>query len=149
MNFSNFKDELHKLQKSISISTPVSQQVQEAHWGAVPKSVTGMPIFINNLTETGRQLGFGQRTTDIRVNMQLFVATSRTEEERASEIATNFWFAAKDVFDGDTTINDTVCFSVLQGADPTVPVLFEHGGQAYIGFNAFLNITDNEGFSLG
>jgi len=73
--------------------------------------------------------------------MQLFAARVTPEDERSSRIATSFWTAAKDVFDANTSIGGTVQFSTLRGASPTVPVLLQHGGQAYIGFDAFLEVT--------
>ena len=148
MNFTTFWTALETLEKSIKITSPVSLQVSRVYWGAPTKSITDLPCVINALSEPDRVLGFGSRDQRLRINVQLLAAKATVEDERSSLIATAFWYAAKDAFDADITIGGNVSFSTLRGADPTVPVILEHAGQAYIGFNGYLDIQDVEDFNF-
>lgn len=149
MNFTAFWTKLEALQKTVAITSPATLQVKRAYWGAPPDQITDLPCIINAMSESDRVLGFGSRDQKLRINIQLLAARTQVEDQRSSLIATSFWFAAKDAFDGDITIGKTVSFSTLRGADPTVPVLLQHGGQIYIGFNAVLDIQDVEAFTFG
>lgn len=149
MNFDTFWTNLRALEEGIAITSPVAMTVKRAYWGAPPSALPDLPCVINALSEPDRALGFGSRDQRLRVHVQLLAARIAVEDERSSRIATAFWFAAKNKFDLDLTIGGTVSLSALQGADPTVPVLLTHGGQAYIGFNAFLDIHDVETFTFG
>ena len=145
MNFDLFLDKLIALEKTISITSPVALQVRRAYFGAPADAITDLPCIINSLAETDRTLGLaGRREETYRINVQLLAAKATPEDERSSRIAAAFWFAAKDVFDADTTIGGTVLFSTLRGANPTVPVLLQHGGMAYIGFDGFLEVQNIE-----
>ncbi len=149
MNFSSFWTKLLALEKAIKITSPTTLQVKNAYWGATPQAITDLPCIINALTESDRTIGFGSRVQGPRVNVQLLAARAGAEDAQSTQIATAFWFAAKDKFDGDTTIGGTVSLSVLRGAEPTVPVILQHAGGAFIGFNAYLEIIDAEAFSFG
>ena len=149
MNFMEFWDNLETMEKSIAITSPVVTQVKRAYWGAPMGELNDLPCVINAMAEPDRALGFGTRDQRLRVNVQLIVAKATVEDQRSSLIATAFWFAAKDVFDSDLTIGDTVSLSTFNGANPTVPVILAHGGQRYIGFSAILEIQDAENFSFG
>ena len=149
MNFTTFRTNLEALEKSIAVTSPTSAQVKRVYWGAVPKAITDLPAVINALSETDRTIGYGLRDQRLRVNVQMLVAKALAEDERSSLLATALWFAAKDKFDADITIGGSVSLSVLQGADPTVPVILTHAGEAYIGFNAVLEIQDVEEFTFG
>lgn len=143
MNIDDFIDALLTLEKTIAITSPVASQVKAAYWGAPVGGIPDLPCMINAWTEPERELGFGGLTVERpRVQVQLLAASAQVEDERSSRIATAFWFAAKTAFDADRDIDDTAGITVLVGADPTVPVLLTHGGQAYIGFNAFLDIEE-------
>ena len=145
MNFDLFIDRLNSLQRSISISSPVSMVVKRTYWGAPAGAISDLPAIINTLSEPERSLGMGARRESMyRVAVQILVARATPEDERSSRIATAFWFAAKAVFDADRTIGSTVTHAILQGANPTVPVLLQHGGQAYIGVDALLDIDHIE-----
>ena len=148
MNFDSFYTKLEALEKSIKITSPTSTQVKRAYWGAPGKAIADLPCVVNALTETERTLGFGSRDQMVRINVQLLATKSTVEDPRSSRTATALWFAAKDAFDRDTSIGGTVAWSTLRGADPTVPVILVHAGQAYIGFNAFLDIQDVEAFDF-
>lgn len=149
MEFNTFWTALQNLQKSIAITSPVKTQVKAAYWGApASKAIVDLPCIINALAETDRTLGFGSRDQKMRINVQLMAAKATVEDDRSSVIATALWFAAKDAFDANYTLGGNVSFATLQGADPTVPVLLAHGGQAYIGFNAILEIQAFEGFTF-
>ena len=148
MNFTTFWTNLKTLEESIAITSPVSKKVKRAYWGAPPETTKDLPCIINALSESGRVLEFGSRDQVMRVSVQLLAAKARVEDTRSAEIATAFWFAAKDAFDGDYNLTGTVSFMTLRGADPTVPVILQHAGQAYIGFNAYLDIQVNEAFSF-
>lgn len=128
--------------------TYLEQTVKRAYWGAPPTTMKDLPCVINALSETGRVLEFGSRDQIIRVNVQLLAAKARVEDTRSAEIATSFWFAAKDAFDADYNLSGAVSFMTLRGSDPTVPVILQHAGQAYIGFNGYLDIQSNEAFSF-
>ena len=128
--------------------TYLTQTVIRAFWGGPPEAIKDLPCVINALSEPGRVLEFGSRDQVMRVSVQLLAAKARVEDTRSAEIATAFWFAAKDAFDGDYNLTGTVSFMTLRGADPTVPVILQHGGQAYIGFNAYLDIQVNEAFAF-
>ena len=145
MNFDTFLTNLESLEKSIKIA---SLQVTRVFWGAPPGAISDLPCIINALTENDRVLNFGSRDQRLQVNVQLFVARARVEDTHSAKNATAMWYAAKDAFDRDTTIGGAVPFSTLRGASPTVPVILTHGGQAYIGFNAVLDIHDVEAFSF-
>ncbi len=148
MNFSTFWTNLKALETGIEITSPVAMGVKNAHWGTPPKAVTDLPAFINTMTESERILGFGSREQRLRVPVQFLAAKATVEDPRSCEIATAFWFAAKDAFDRDTTIGGAVEFSTLKGLEPTVPVLLTHAGQAYFGFNAVLEILSFKGFTF-
>lgn len=153
MNFNEFWTNLKKLEESISIQSPIPLRVVKAYWGAPPQAITDLPAMINGLCEPDRTLGFGSREERMRINIQLLAARARVEDEQSSLIATAFWYAAKDIFDRDPTLNGTVSFATLKGVDPrgydpTVPVILAHGGQAYIGFNAALDIHSFEPFQF-
>ena len=148
MNFTTFWTKLEALQKSIVITSPVAKQVKRCYFGAPPEQLTDLPCIINALSEPDRVLGFGSRDQRLKINVQLLAAQATVEDQRSSMIAAAFWYAAKDTFDKDTTIGGTVSFSTIKGADPTVPVILQHGGQAYIGFNAALEIHDVEAFTF-
>lgn len=138
-----FIDALIALEKTIAITNPVSDQVKAAYWGAPARGVPDLPCCVNAWTEPERQLGFGSLTVERpRVQVQMLVADAMTEDERSARIATSFWFAAKTTFDASRDISATAGITVLVGADPTVPVLLQHGGKAYIGFNAFLDLEE-------
>ena len=149
MNFTSFLTKLQALQNAISITSPVAMSVKRSYWGAPQEELNDLPCVINALTETDRMLGFGTRDQNLRINVQLFVAKATVENERASLMATAFWYAAKDAFDSDITIGGEVSLSTLRGAEPTVPVILVHGGQSYIGFNAYLDVRDAENFTFG
>jgi hypothetical protein len=148
MNFTNFWTKLEALEKTIAITSPVTLTVKKAHWGTPGQSITDLPVIVNTMSEPDRILGFGSRDQRLRIGIQCLVARTPVEDERSSTIATALWYAAKDKFDKDITITGTVSFSTLKGGDPTVPVLLQHGGQAYIGFNAVLEVHDFEGFTF-
>jgi len=148
MDFNTFWTELVTLEKKIKIISPVKSAVMAAYWGAPSKALSALPIIINTLSETERALGFGSRNQRLRISVQLLAARATVEDERSSQTATALWFAAKDIFDKDVTIGGTVSFSTLRGGEPTVPVILTHAGQAYIGFNAFLEIHDVEAFEF-
>lgn len=141
MNLDLFLDRLNTMQRSISITTPVVMTVKRIYWGAPSGAISELPAIINTLSETERTLGMGARKESrYRVSVQMLVARATPEDDRNNRLATNFWFAAKHAFDADRTIGGTVTFATLLGANPTVPLLLQHGGQAYIGFDAFLDI---------
>lgn len=148
MIFSTFWQRLKTLETSISITSPVTLSVKAAYWGAPPKAINSLPTFINALSEPDRTLGFGSRDQRLKVQVQCFVAKAGVEDERSCQIATAFWFAAKHAFDADYTIDGNVSMATLVGGDPTVPVILVHAGQAYIGFNAVLNLQVVEGFEF-
>lgn len=148
MNFDTFWTNLSTLEKGIKITSPATLQVKSAHWGAPPQALGDLPCIINALSEPERVLGFGSREQTLQINVQLMVAKAETEMTRTSKTATAFWFAAKDAFDADSTIGGTVSLSTLKGASPTVPVILQHGGLAYIGFNAILEVLDVEDFEF-
>lgn len=149
MNFDNFLSALEELERSISVTSPVAATVKRAYWGAPPQSMTDLPCAINALSEPERTLGFGSREQRLRIQVQVLVGPATGDTSRQSRLATALWFAAKDVFDRDPTIGGTVSFSTLRGGEPTVPVLLQHAGQAYIGLNAYLEIQDAEAFEFG
>ncbi|MBT9176899.1 MAG: hypothetical protein DDT20_01224 [Firmicutes bacterium] len=141
MNLDLFLARLTALQQTIAITTPVVSAVKRSYWGSPAGAVTDLPCIINALTEPERTLGMGARREEkYRINVQLLAARATPEDERSSRIATNFWFSAKDVFDANPTVGGTVMYAILRGASPTVPVILQHGGQAYIGFDAFLDV---------
>ncbi len=145
MNFDLFLDKLNALEKTISITSPVAMQVKRVYWGAPSDAISDLPCIINALAEPDRTLGMANRREErYRINVQLLAARATPEDERSSRIATALWFAAKDVFDADPSIGGTVTFAVLRGANPTAPVLLQHGGQAYIGFDGFLEVQHVE-----
>lgn len=145
MNFTAFWNNLKALEESIAITSPVMKKVHIAYWGAPYQSQEPeLPCFVNALSEPDRVIGFGNRDQRFRISVQLLVAKATVEDPQSSMIATAFWFAAKDAFDYDITFGDTVNISVLKGSDPTVPVILQHGGAAYIGFNAILEIQSVE-----
>ena len=148
MNFDTFWSKLETLEKGIKITSPATLQVKRAYWGAPPQAITDLPCVINALSEPDRVLGFGTRDQALQVQVQLLVARATVEDTRSSLNATAFWFAAKDAFDADITLGGTVVFSTLKGGTPTVPVILQHGGQAYIGFDAVLQIQDFETFEF-
>ena len=148
MNFNTFWTNLQALEKTIAITAPVAKTVKVAYWGAPPQTLNDLPCIINAMAEPERTLGFGSREQRLRINVQLMVEKATVEDQRNSLIATAVWFAAKDVFDRDTTIGGAVSFSTLRGADPTVPVILTHAGIAYFGFNAYLDIMDFRGFTF-
>jgi hypothetical protein len=151
MNFTTFWTKLQALEKGIAITSPVAKQVKAAYWGGPNQAfdVGDLPCVINALAEPDRSIGFGTRDQRLRVNVQLLAAKATVEDAQSSLIATAFWFAAKDKFDEDITVGGTVSLSVLKGFDPTVPVILQHAGQAYIGFSAVLEIQDVEEFTFG
>ena len=149
MNFTAFWATLEALEKTIAITAPVALQVKRAYWGAPSQAVPDLPCVINALDETERVIGFGSSREQImRVSVQCLVAKATIEDTRSALSATAFWFAAKDVFDVTPTISGTVSWSTLQGASPTVPVIMTHGGIAYIGFNAVLDVQVVEAISV-
>ncbi len=147
MIFTEFWEKLSELQNSISITQPIATQVKKSYWGT-PAGALLLPCAINALAEPERIMGFGSRDQRIRINVQLLVQSAQSQPERTCLIATALWFAAKDAFDGDVTLGGAVPLSTLRGADPTVPVILTHAGQAYIGFNAFLDIHAVEAFEF-
>ncbi len=149
MNFTTFKTNLEALEKTISVTSPTTATVKRTYWGASAKAITDLPCMINALSETERTIGFGSRDQRLRINVQLLVAKVGAEDDISSLLATALWFDAKDKFDSDITIGGTVSLSVLRGAEPTVPVILTHAGEAYIGFNAVLDIQDVEDFTFG
>lgn len=148
MNFTTFKTKLETLLKSIAITAPVAAQIKNAHLGALPNALS-LPTARWDLTDNQRQIGFGSRDQRYSVNIQVLISEMGAEDQHSSLKAFNFWSAAKDKFDADITIGGTVSLSVLQGGVPTVPVIIEHGGKAYIGFTAVLDIQDVEDFTFG
>ena len=145
MNFDTFLDKLILLEKTISITSPITSTVKRVYFGAPPGAITDLPCVINALAEPERTLGMANRREEkYRINVQLLVARATSEDERSSRIAASFWFSAKTAFDANVTIGGTVMFSTLRGANPTVPVILQHGGQAYIGFDGFLEVQNIE-----
>jgi len=149
VNFTTFQTNLATLQNGIAITAPIALQVKRSYWGAPPQAITDLPCIINDMTESERDLGFGTRDQHLRVNVQCLVAKATVEDARSSLLATAFWFAAKNRFDSDLTIGGSVSLTRLLGAEPTVPVILMHAGQAYFGFNAYLDIIDAENFTFG
>ncbi len=147
MNFTTFKTKLETLQKTIALTAP-AVSISRVYWGAPAGSVMELPCIFNALTEPDRTLGFGSREQGVRISVQCLVQKATVEDEAAALRATQLWFAAKDKFDKDFTIGGTVSFSTLKGGNPTVPVILQHAGEAYIGFDAILEITDAEAFTF-
>ena len=148
MIFSTFWTQLKTIEEAITITSPVSLKVKKAYWGAPALALPDHPAIFNTLTEPDRILNFGSRDQRMSIDIQLLVNVAPSEVERTSEIATAFWFAAKDAFDKNTTINSTVSFSTLRGGNPTVPVILTHAGIAYIGFSGTLDIHDARKFTF-
>lgn len=149
MNFTTFWTAIETLEKSIAITGPVPMQVKRAFWGAPSQDINDLPCFINAMSEPERSLGFGnQRNQRVRISIQLLVSKSPVDNAQSSLLATAFWYAAKNAFDRDRKIGDTVALSTFRGEEPTVPVLLQHGGHQYIGFNAVLEIHDVEQFEF-
>ena len=148
MNFTTFLANLNAIQNAIAITTPVALTVKRSYFGPPSSAMPDLPCIVNTLSETDRALGLGARDQRLRITVQLLAARATVEDTQSSLIATRFWFAAKDAFDADLTIGGAVSLSSLQGADPTVPVILNHGGQAFIGFNAVLEIQDVEAFEF-
>ena len=148
MNFVAFREKLFTLEKSIAITEPVALQVKRAYWGAPGEAISDLPAVINTLVINNRVLGFGSRRQSVRINIQLLATKARAEDTRSYDIATRFWFAALDAFDGDHTIGGSVPLATLQGADPTVPVLLTHADIAYIGFSGYIELNDIEAFTF-
>lgn len=153
MIFNEFWDNLKRIEEGITIHKPVPLKIVKAYWGAPPQAIPDVPVMLNGLCEPERTLGFRSREARMRINIQLLAARARVEDDRSSLIATAFWFAAKDIFDKDPTIGGTVSFATLKGVDPrgydpTVPVILSHSGQAYIGFNAALDMHVFEDFKF-
>lgn len=154
MKFNEFWTNLKNLEESISIQSPTPLKVIKAYWGAPAQSITDLPVALNALSEPDRTLGFGSREERVNVNFQLLVARATVEDDYSSLLATAFWYAAKDIFDRNTTIGNTVALATLKGAvsrtagQATVPVVLSHGGQAYIGFNAVLDMQVFEPFTF-
>jgi hypothetical protein len=148
VNFTTFLTQLNIVQNAIAITSPITTQVKRSYYGAPPEAMPDLPCIINSLSETERILGFGSREQTVRINVQLLAARATVEDTRSALIATAFWFAAKDRFDANISIGGTVPWSTLRGVEPTVPVILTHGGQAYIGFNAVLEIQDIENFTF-
>jgi hypothetical protein len=148
VNFTSFKTKLDILEKSIAITTPSTTSVQRVYWGAPAGSVMELPCIFNALAEPDRTLVFGSREQGVRITVQCLVQRATVEDEAAALRATALWFAAKDKFDADYTIGGTVSFATLKGGNPTVPVILQHAGEAYIGFDAILEITDAEAFTF-
>lgn len=145
MNIDLFIERLSVIQQAISIASPVTLTVKRSYWGGPVGAIGDLPAIINTLAEPDRTLGMGvRREARYRVTVQLLAARATPEDMRSSRIATAFWFAAKAAFDADRTIGGTVTHAALQGANPTVPVLLQHAGQAYIGFDAVLDIQNIE-----
>lgn len=143
MTFQAFWAALQSLEQSIAITSPVAMQVKRAYWGAPTGQALDLPCVINALSEPERTIGLGGRRHErMTVTVQLLAARATPEDERSSIIATEFWQAAKGAFDADATIGGTVMHAVLRGGSPTVPVVLQHAGQAYIGFDAALEIQD-------
>jgi hypothetical protein len=141
MNFSAFLDSLNALQMTISITSPIATTVRRTYWGAPTGTIIDVPAIVNDMTETERSVGMGARgESRYRVGVQLLAAKATPEDTRSSIIATELWFAAKRAFDANPTISGTVTHAILRGANPTVPVLLQHAGQTYIGFEAMLDI---------
>ena len=149
MNFTSFRTALEALEKSIAITSPAIKQVKRVYWGAPPNAITDLPCVVNALSESDRQLGFGSRDQRLKISVQLLAAKALADDAQSSIIATAMWFAAKDAFDADLTISGTVSLSVLQGNDPTAPVLLNVGGIMYYGFDATLEVQDYEAFTFG
>jgi len=151
MNFINFWTALETLEKSIAVTSPSSAKVKAAYWGGPSQSysVPDLPCVINTLSEPERVLGFGSRDQGMRVTVQMLVADATKDDPEASMLATAMWFATVDKFDADQTIGGTVALSSLKGQDPTVPVILQWAGQAYIGFSAVLDVKDVEDFTFG
>jgi len=148
MTFTTFWAALEALEKTIAITTPVARTVKRAYWGAPATALPDLPCCINTLSEAERVLGFGSREQLVKVHIQLAVAKGQADDTQSPAIATALWFAMKDAFDRSTTIGGTVAWSTLRGGEPTVPVVLEHAGQAYIGVSAVLDIQDVEGFTF-
>lgn len=148
MNFSTFKTKLDALEKSIAITSPASVSIKRVYWGAPAGSVMELPCIFNALTEADRVLVFGSREQGLKITVQCLVQKATVEDEAASLRATALWYAAKDKFDKDHTIGGTVSFATLKGGNPTVPVILTHAGEAYIGFDAVLEILDAESFTF-
>lgn len=147
MNFDAFLTALNNIQRSIAITSPVSQTIRRTHWGPPAGTVNELPCIINIMSETDRTLGMARRRESVyRISVQALIARATPEDERSGRIATAFWFAAKTAFDSDSTIGGTVTHARLVGAHPTVPVILQHAGQAYIGFDATLEIQQVEVF---
>ena len=147
MTLTSFLSALNTLEKTIAITAPTALTVLRTYWGAPADALPDLPCIVNAMSETDRVLGFGGREQRINVNVQLFAARAEVEDTQSALIATAFWFAAKDVFDKDTSIGGTVTWSTLRGLDPTVPVILTHAGQAYIGFSGVLEIQDVANFT--
>ena len=149
MIFIKFLKQLEIITKTIKIGKPVNLQVKRLYWGAPTQTIADLPAVIATMTEPERTLGFGSREQIIRVNLQLMVGKSMPDNSTLAEAATVLWFAAKRVFDKNTSINGTVEWSTLRGADPTVPVILQHSGYTYIGFNSYLDILAYGAFDFG
>lgn len=147
MDFSTFKTKLETLEKSIAITTPATT-IKRTYWGAPAGSVMELPCIFNALTEADRVLVYGSREQSLMITVQCLVQKATVEDAAAGLRATAFWYAAKDAFDKDHTIGGTVSFATLKGGKPTVPVILTHAGEAYIGFDAVLEILDAESFTF-
>lgn len=148
MNFTSFQGKLEILQKTIAITSPAAATVKRVYWGAPAGSVLELPCIFNALTEPDRTLNYGSRDQKLLITVQCLVQKATVEDSAASLRATALWYAAKDVFDADHTIDGSVSFATLKGGNPTVPVILTHAGEAYIGFDAVLEVQDFESFTF-
>jgi len=149
MKFADFWKALQNLEKSISIDSPTKISIKRAYWGAPQNELNELPCAINVMSEPDRSVGFGGgRNQKLQIHIHVAVAKASVENEHSSMTTTALWFAAKDAFDRDRTIGGTVSLSLLRGGgsnvapQPVAPVILQHGGQAYIGFSAVLDVQD-------
>jgi hypothetical protein len=139
MDIASAMDRIVAIELGLSISQPVAVTVKRAYKypPAMNVALPSTPAWVNTWTLTRYQRMSGKRTHEYAVNAQLHVEDAN--QDRAAEIATNFYVAFIAALDADVTLNHTAVLHTPRGGDPTL-VLFERAGKGYVGLNLFLDL---------
>lgn len=139
-------DRIIVLQEALTITDPVNLTVKKAYKFVPPASVQvpDLPCCFNSVSLVSIEGNASMRTRRFQVLMQCPVARMTVEDDISMDIATALFEQAVDDFGHDIALQSMVTLVTMRGAEPTVGRM--EWGQAYIGWQAYLDLQITDAF---
>lgn len=142
--------QIQTIEAALAITAPLALSVKRAYKFIPHQSsaLPDLPCFMNDFTHIGTVVMESGRELQYRVGVTFAAGEATLEDDYSADIAAAFWQQALDIFGTKVDLGNTVTMALLRGDDPTLAII-ERGGYAYVGWNAFLDISIVEAFAWG